>query len=138
MGVQSDTNRRKILKTKGQGSYRRCKTSIGATFVLGHTLKNGRKWPKLKIKNRLKFRVSNSVPYCNNFKNPTQPSAKASKIGQKPYLRCWIWSPEERERRRRRFGENRRNYGGWLDGDGGEALGYHPCDSVVQIHRVGG
>ncbi|KAI5334390.1 hypothetical protein L3X38_024523 [Prunus dulcis] len=55
---QSDTNRRKIRKAKGQGSYPRLKTSFGATFVLGHSPKTGRKWPELKFKIRPKLRVS--------------------------------------------------------------------------------
>ncbi|KAI5313470.1 hypothetical protein L3X38_042646 [Prunus dulcis] len=133
VGVKTDTNRRKILKTKGQGYYPMLKTSIGATFVLGPAPKNGQKWPELKFKNRPKLRVSNPLPYCNNYRNPTQPSTKASKIVPKPYLRCQIWSPEERERQRRQFGENRGNFGGWLDGDGGEAPGYQRCGGALQI-----
>ncbi|CAL9025694.1 unnamed protein product [Prunus brigantina] len=119
MGAQSDNNRWKILKIKGQGSYPRFKTSIGGTFVLEPTPKNGRKWPKFQFKNRPKPRVSNSLPYANNQSNPTQPSAKASKIVQKAYLNCWIWCPKEREQRRRRFGLNGGNHGGRMDGDGG-------------------
>ncbi|CAL9004857.1 unnamed protein product, partial [Prunus brigantina] len=117
-------NRQNPFETQtGQGSYPRFKTSIGGTFVLGPTPKNGRKWPEFQFQNRPKPRVSNSLPYAHNQSNPTQPSGKASKIVQKAYLNCRIWCPEEREQRRRRFGLNGGNHGGRMDGDGGEAPG---------------
>lgn len=59
VGALRDNNPREILQIKGQGSYPRFKTSIGATFVLGPTPKNGRKWPKFQFQNRPKPRVSN-------------------------------------------------------------------------------
>ncbi|KAI5329841.1 hypothetical protein L3X38_029238 [Prunus dulcis] len=121
VGVQSDNIRRKILKTKGQGSYPRLKTLIGATFVLRPTPKNGRKWPDLKFPNRPKPRVLNPISYSENLVNPNQPSARAQKIVEKSYLRRRKWWPEEGEIDRRRIGKNRRICGGRLGGDGREA-----------------
>ncbi|BBG95895.1 Ankyrin repeat family protein [Prunus dulcis] len=97
MGAQSDYASSKNLKITAPNSYPRYNTLFGAIFVLGPTPKTDRKVARIEIPKSAEFQFVNRIAYAQNRCNPTQPSAKAWKIGRNSYLARMNRWPEERD-----------------------------------------
>ncbi|CAL2257937.1 unnamed protein product [Prunus armeniaca] len=95
----------------------RAATSAGSAWV-SKAISHRRKTSKLRAKTPTlvagiaipkpaKFQFVDRATYATNRSIPTQQAASAQKIGEKPYLTCWNRWPDDGERSRRRFCQNR-------------------------------
>ncbi|KAI5348236.1 hypothetical protein L3X38_001123 [Prunus dulcis] len=62
------------------------------------------------------FQFENRIGYAKNRSNPTQPSARACRRDEFPYLDRQKWRPEEGDRSRRSSGRKSPFSGGWSCG----------------------